>query len=83
MASSTDRFTLTGIAYPKVQPGAGPEDKHVPSSVDTTSKACYDHPSLQLCEDDLTRYRNLRGIPLCEEHAHLYFTLVKVTFKLR
>ena len=69
-SSSTQRFTLTGIAYPKIQPGDGPADKRVPRSVDTNDKACYDHPALQLCEADMERYRNLRGTPLCDEHAH-------------
>jgi hypothetical protein len=42
----------------------------VPKSLDTTGKAHYDHPAFQLCEQDMIRNQNLRGLPLCDEHKH-------------
>jgi len=64
-----NRFTVTGIAYPKAQPGSGPANARITSDL-KDPQSYYRDPALQLTENDLDRNQNFRGLPLCVEHKH-------------
>jgi hypothetical protein len=61
------RYTVTGIAFPKLQDGSGPQDKSIRSDV-TNRQSFYHDPVMHLTEDDIKAFDGLRNVPLHVEH---------------
>jgi phage head maturation protease len=59
--------TVTGTLVPKVHAGSGPSNKQMPPQQGDRSH--YHHPAIALNEEDLKRWKNLRGAPLIFEHG--------------
>lgn len=58
---------MTGIAFPKLQDGSGPQDKSIRSDV-TNRQSFYHDPVMHLTEDDIKAFDGLRNVPLHVEH---------------
>jgi len=67
-AGKRGRYAIvTGVAYPKLERGAGPADKTVRANLSDREQV-YRDPAISLCDHDLDAIQGAEGAPICVEH---------------